>query len=361
MIFDLKTYMKLKEQIKEMNGNQSSHGLDGKDESMIPQAEELLSKAELTITLDEIRELQEQAKEKRKNPMLNTIFAFEYTNPDEIMVSTEKATEAKEILSKAKLTITLDEMRELQKQAKERRKDPMYKPGLIESMVLTVEAEKAEKILSKAELKITLDEMRKLQEQARERKENPTYEFPTESGGRDNRMVQTEKAKEAEKILSNAKLTITLDEMRKLQEQTRERKENPTYEFPTESGGRDNRMVKTEKAKEAEAILSKARLTITLDEMKELQAKAEEKKENPMYKPGLIDSIMVPTTEAQIAKGILNLPNLTIAEGKIRENNYTISTKDIGAKTINVSPITKEEVKNPERNEGTKGQEIGGE
>ena len=307
MIFDLKTYMKLKEQIKEMNGNQSSHGLDGKDESMIPQAEELLSKAELTITLDEIRELQEQAKEKRKNPMLNTIFAYEYTNPDEIMVPTEKATEAKEILSKAKLTITLDEMRELQKQAKERRKDPMYKPGLIESMVLTVEAEKAEKILSKAELKITLDEMRKLQEQARERKENPTYEFPTESGGR------------------------------------------------------DNRMVKTEKAKEAEAILSKARLTITLDEMKELQAKAEEKKENPMYKPGLIDSIMVPTTEAQIAKGILNLPNLTIAEGKIRENNYTISTKDIGAKTINVSPITKEEVKNPERNEGTKGQEIGGE
>ena len=126
-------------------------------------------------------------------------------------------------------------------------------------------------------------------------------------------------------------------------------------------------MIPSAKAREAEGILSKARLTITLDEMRKLQEQAKERIKNPKLNTEFAfeytsqDEKMIPSAKAREAEGILALPNLTITERPIRENNYTISTKSIGAATRNVSPIDKQEVANKERSENTKGQEIGGE
>ena len=122
----LKEYRRLQEQAKETrklgDGNELMWKIDAETEVPTAEAAEaiaILGKAQVTITLDEMRELQKLAKETRKlgdgNGLMWNIDA-ETEGP------TEEAAEAIAILGKAQVTITLDEMKELQKQAKETRK-----------------------------------------------------------------------------------------------------------------------------------------------------------------------------------------------------------------------------------------------
>ena len=162
--------------------------------------------------------------------------------------------------------------------------------------------------------KIGLEYVEELKKQSQEKVYNEMIAQLGEDG-----MVETEKAREAKRILEEAKIVITLDEKKELEKQSQEKEYN---EMAKAFGG--DGMVETEKAREAKKILEKANINITLDEKKALEKQSEGKTDEILTQSNLIIGLgetkeKVLFTAEEIGKATLKQQEQT--EEKIQEES----------------------------------------
>ncbi|MBR6033223.1 MAG: hypothetical protein IKP28_00470 [Clostridia bacterium] len=340
LLISLEEYNRLQKQAAEREENELARelaemiGETDESEHMLPtkeakKAAELLEQAKVTLTLDEYKELQVQAAEREENELAREVAEMlGETNESEYMLPTEAARQATELLERAEVTITIEEYSMLQEMSKETELDPMAtiieetlgEINRSEYMFPTDRAQEALNLLKKARLSITVEEFKRLQEQSKERVENPwSAEFDDLVT-----TMPTQRAKEATELLTKARVRVSLEEYRELQAQTKEREENPLL-----AGFDDiDTTMPTQRAEEATTILARADLEVTEAEYIELQVQSREREVDPIFEDFLELDTTMPTKRAIEAENILKRP--------ISIRNVTRTALESGITTIDL-------------------------
>lgn len=256
MEIGLKEYRKLQKQADERKVSEFGSIFD-ENPIYIPtenakEAERILKEAQLVLTLEERNELIEISKRKEADKLGNIFYDDDKTR----MVETPEAKEAKKLLDKSDIIITIDQRRQLLEQSMEKEINQL---SLLsdDKYVETEKARDAKDILEKAKVIISLEQRKELLEKAQEKETDKTLA----SLGIEER-TYTKDAEDAQNILRMSKLVITQEERISLEEASKEQEVNKAAEifdiYET---------VDTERAKESKELLAKASVSITLDEL----------------------------------------------------------------------------------------------
>ena len=182
--------------------------------------------------------------------------------------------------------------------------------------------------------------MKKLQQQSKEQRYD---EILTMFGG--NGIEETQKAREAKKILDEANIVITLEEMKELKHKSKEKK----YDEMLAALGEDG-MIETQEARDSKEILNKANIAITLEEMEDLEQQSKEQR----YDKNDIEFKEDIMKKAKHAQDILNKNNLMIGFGETKKRALFTSI-EIGKATLKQQENTEEKINEEKsRNENQK-------
>lgn len=267
MEIGLKEYRKLKKQADERKVDEIGLIFDDKP-SYIPtenakEAQKILDEAQLVITLEEREELVKVSNKKEVDKLSNLFYDDDKTR----MVETQEAREAKKLIEKATIVLTPEERNELVEQSKEKEvnqvsllssEKPTYTP--------TLKALLATDILKKSRAVLSLQDRKEIMRLAE--KQEPD-ELLGALGIKE--MAYTKDAINAQDLLGMSELVITPEEKKELEKEADEKKvdevallfdEKPSY-------------IPTEKAKDAQYLLKRASISITLDELNKYDYQSE--------------------------------------------------------------------------------------
>lgn len=265
------------------------------------------------ITLQDRKELENQAEE-RKVDEISSPF-----NDDDCpkMVPTKAAKYAQSILDKSVTVLSLEERKELEKQAEERKVDEvesLFSDDDHPAMVPTEAAEYSRRILNESITSLSLEERKELEKQAEERKVDEVESLFSDDGHP--AMVPTEAAKYAQSRLDESVTTLSLEERKALEKQAKEREKS---EYADLFDNVEEAMVPTQAARYAQSILNKSATLLTLEEKAELEEQSKEKEPDEVSRLFDDGNEMKETEEAKKAKNILSTSTLMLGASKLIE------------------------------------------
>lgn len=195
------------------------------------------------------------------------------------------------------INISLKSREKLIELSKQKMTDSLSNQFLDFEPVYTQEATNAQTLLYNSSLKLTLHEYLTLDEQSRKTEEDKIF------GG----IGPTNEATQASNILKQSSVSLTLQEYESLAEQSK----NPNFSETTIQG------------QEAQQILSKSTISMTLEQYQTLKEQENETENDPVF---IGDTI--PTNQAEKAKNIL-ANNIFISD-----NQRVFTTDEIGKGTL---------------------------